>query len=72
VSCFQAKKDASAIHDLILWVKNCRIRKRTQKKFLQFCIEMFRQALMMNYETKALVYFEPKVDKFKLEKFAPL
>jgi DNA polymerase-3 subunit delta' len=28
---------------------------------------MFRQALMMNYETKALVYFEPKVDKFKLE-----
>jgi DNA polymerase-3 subunit delta' len=24
----------------------------------------------MNYETKALVYFEPKVDKFKLEKFA--
>jgi DNA polymerase-3 subunit delta' len=67
-AAFQAKKDASAIHDLILWVKNCRIRKR--KKFLQFCIEMF-QALMMNYETKALVYFEPKVDKFKLEKFAP-
>jgi DNA polymerase-3 subunit delta' len=31
---------------------------------------MFRQALMMNYETKELVYFEPKVDKFKLEKFA--
>jgi DNA polymerase-3 subunit delta' len=27
---------------------------------------------MMNYETKELVYFEPKVDKFKLEKFAPL
>jgi DNA polymerase-3 subunit delta' len=22
---------------------------------------------MMNYETKELVYFEPKVDKFKLE-----
>jgi hypothetical protein len=27
---------------------------------------------MMNYETKGMVYFEPKVDKFKLEKFAPL
>jgi DNA polymerase-3 subunit delta' len=40
---------------------------RETQKFLQFCIEMFRQALMMNYETKALVYFEPKVDKFKLE-----
>jgi DNA polymerase-3 subunit delta' len=32
-----------------------------EEKFLQFCIEMFRQALMMNYETKALVYFEPKL-----------
>jgi DNA polymerase-3 subunit delta' len=24
---------------------------------------MFRQALLINYETKSLVYFEPKVDK---------
>jgi DNA polymerase-3 subunit delta' len=24
---------------------------------------MFRQALMMNYEKKSLVYFEPKVEK---------
>ena len=71
-AAFQAKKDASAIHDLILWSeKIAGLGRETQKKFLQFCIEMFRQALMMNYETKALVYFEPKVDKFKLEKFAP-
>jgi hypothetical protein len=45
--------------------------RETQKKFLEFCIEMFRQALLINYETKSLVYFEPKVDKFKLENFAP-
>jgi hypothetical protein len=70
-SCFSSKKDASAIHDLILWSEKLQDWEE-QKKFLQFCIEMFRQALMMNYETKALVYFEPKVDKFKLEKFAPL
>jgi hypothetical protein len=34
-------------------------------------MEMFRQALLLNYETPSLVYFEPKVDKFKLENFAP-
>jgi DNA polymerase-3 subunit delta' len=44
--------------------------RETQKKFLQFCIEMFRQALMMNYETKALVYFEPK-SKIQVGKFCP-
>jgi DNA polymerase-3 subunit delta' len=71
-AAFQAKKDASAIHDLILWSEKLQDWEEKPKKFLQFCIEMFRQALMMNYETKALVYFEPKVDKFKLEKFAPL
>jgi DNA polymerase-3 subunit delta' len=29
-SCFSSKKDASAIHDLILWVKNCRIGRETK------------------------------------------
>ena len=32
---------------------------------------MFRQALLLNYETPSLVYMEPKVEKFKLENFAP-
>jgi DNA polymerase-3 subunit delta' len=33
---------------------------------------MFRQApYLINYEAPSLVYFEPKVDKFKLENFAP-
>jgi hypothetical protein len=33
-AAFQAKKDASAIHDLILWVKNCRIGKRNPASIL--------------------------------------
>ena len=32
---------------------------------------MFRQALLLNYQTTSLVYMEPKVAKFKLENFAP-
>jgi len=69
---FKAKGNAAAIQDLIEWSeKIATLGRETQKKFLQFCIEMFRQALLLNYETKTLVYLEPKVEKFKLENFAP-
>jgi DNA polymerase III subunit delta' len=71
-AAFKAKKDAAAIQDLIHWSEQIAgLGRETQKKFLEFCIEMFRQALLLNYETPNLVYFEPKVDKFKLENFAP-
>lgn len=71
-AAFKAKGNASAIQDLILWSEQiAALGRETQKKFLQFCIEMFRQALLLNYETKDLVYMEPKVEKFKLENFAP-
>ena len=42
-----------------------------KKKFLNYCIDMFRQALLLNYQAEELVYIEPKVEKFKLENFAP-
>ncbi len=32
---------------------------------------MFRQALLLNYQNEKLVYLEPKVENFTLEKFAP-
>jgi DNA polymerase-3 subunit delta' len=71
-AAFKAKGNAAAIQDLIEWSeKIATLGRETQKKFLQFCIEMFRQALLLNYETKTLVYLEPKVEKFKLENFAP-
>lgn len=71
-AAFKAKGNAAAIQDLILWSEQIAgLGRETQKKFLQFCIEMFRQALLLNYETKDLVYLEPKVEKFKLDNFAP-
>jgi DNA polymerase III subunit delta' len=71
-AAFRAKGNAAAIQDLIAWSDQIAgLGRETQKKFLQFCIEMFRQALLLNYETPKLVYIEPKVDKFKLENFAP-
>ena len=71
-AAFRAKGNAAAIHDLIAWSeKIAGLGRETQKKFLEFCIEMFRQALLLNYQSPSLVYFEPKVEKFKLENFAP-
>jgi DNA polymerase-3 subunit delta' len=51
-SRFKAKGNAAAIQDLILSEKIASLGRETQKKFLEFCIEMFRQALLINYETK--------------------
>jgi DNA polymerase-3 subunit delta' len=71
-SAFKAKGNAAAIHDLIAWSEQiAALGRETQKKFLHFCINMFRQALLLNYEAPSLVYLEPQVEKFKLENFAP-
>jgi DNA polymerase-3 subunit delta' len=71
-AAFKAKGNAAAIQDLIVWSEQIAgLGRESQKKFLQFCIEMFRQALLLNYQAPSLVYMEPKVEKFKLENFAP-
>jgi DNA polymerase-3 subunit delta' len=71
-AAFRAKGNASAINDLIGWSeKIASLGRETQKKFLEYCIDMFRQTLLLNYQVTSLVYMEPKIDKFKLENFAP-
>ena len=71
-SAFRARGNKTAILDLILWSENiAALGRETQKKFLEFCVDMFRQALMLNYQLPSLVYFEPKDEKFKLENLAP-
>lgn len=71
-SAFKAKGDKSAIHDLIGWSEEiAKTGRETQKQFLLFCIDFFRQALLLNYNANALVYMEPKSKNFKLENFAP-
>jgi DNA polymerase-3 subunit delta' len=71
-AAFRAKGNAAAIQDLIQWSDQiASLGRETQKKFLHFCIDMFRQALLLNYQTPSLVYLEPQVEKFKLENFAP-
>ena len=71
-SAFKAKGNKSAIHDLISWAEEiAKTGRETQKKFLAFCINYFRQAMLLNYKAEQLVYLEPTEENFKLEKFAP-
>ena len=71
-SAFRAKGNKAAIHDLINWSDDIsKTGRETQKQFLHFCLNLFRQALLLNYNANELVYLEPKEDSFKLEKFAP-
>ena len=71
-SAFKAKGNKSAIHDLISWSEEiAKTGRETQKQFLNFCLDFFRQAMLLNYKADELVYIETKSDKFKLENFAP-
>lgn len=71
-SAFKAKGNKAAVLDLIKWSEDiAKTGRETQKQFLNFCIQFFRQALLLNYNANTLVYFEPKTKNFKLENFAP-
>ena len=71
-TAFRAKGNAAAIIDLISWSETiAALGREVQKKFLNHCIELFRQALLINYQAQKLAYIEPKVPNFSLEKLAP-
>lgn len=71
-SAFKAKGNKAAIEDLISWSDTIAAAGReAQKKFLLLCMDFFRQALLLNYNVRDLVFLEPETKGFTLEKFAP-
>lgn len=71
-SAFKAKGNKAAIHDLISWSDDIsKTGRETQKQFLNYCMDFFRQALLLNYKADELIYLEPITETFKLENFAP-
>ncbi len=71
-SAFKAKGNKASILDLIEWSEQIASRGReTQKSFLLYCLDFFRQALLHNYKANDLLYMEVKDPGFKMEKFAP-
>ncbi|WP_282053986.1 ATP-binding protein [Maribacter luteus] len=71
-SAFKARGNKTVIHELILWAEEvAKTGRETQKKFLQYCITVMRQAMLINYNVKELAFMRMHVDGFKMEKFAP-
>ncbi|MBL4724948.1 MAG: DNA polymerase III subunit delta' [Lutibacter sp.] len=70
-AAFKAKGNAAVIQELIGWSETiAKSGRETQKRFLNYCLQFFRQALLLNYDAASLVYLQPK-SNFKLENFAP-
>lgn len=71
-SAFKAKGNAAVIQELVEWSETiANSGRETQKQFLQYCLQFFRQALLLNYGTPDLVFLETQTSNFDLSKFAP-
>ncbi|MEE9408434.1 MAG: DNA polymerase III subunit delta' [Polaribacter sp.] len=70
-TAFKAKGNAAVIQQLIEWSDTiAKTGRETQKQFLEYCLQFFRQALLLNYKSDQLVFMETKTE-FNLSKFAP-
>ncbi len=71
-SAFKVKGDASVIQDLIMWSDEIsKTGRETQKRFLNYCSHLFRQAMLTNYKANNLVFFKSQSSDFDINKFAP-
>ncbi len=67
---FQGQKKKEAVLELIVWSKTISKEGReTQKQFIKYSLETFRQALMVNYGLKELNYHSLSSD-FNFEVFS--
>ena len=70
-TAFKAKGNATVVKQLIAWSETiAKSGRETQKQFLEYCLQFFRQALLLNYKSGQLVFMETKTG-FNLTKFAP-
>lgn len=70
-TAFRAKGNAAVVQQLIEWSETiAKTGRETQKRFLEYCLQFFRQALLLNYKSDNLVFMETKTG-FDLSKFAP-
>ena len=70
-TAFKAKGNASVVQQLVSWSDTiAKAGRENQKRFLAYCLQFFRQALLLNYKSADLVFMETKTG-FDLSKFAP-
>ena len=70
-SAFSVKQKKSAVNDLMVWsLEVSKTGRETQKRFIQHCLHIFRQALLKNYGMNSLVFDPLTTDGFNFDKFA--
>ena len=71
-TAIKAKGNAAVIQELVVWSETiAKTGRETQKQFLDYCLQFFRQALLLNYKSPELVFLETQTPKFNLQNFAP-
>jgi DNA polymerase-3 subunit delta' len=71
-TAFTAKKNKKSIQELIAWSEKLATKGREyQKQFLEFALQTFRQAMLINYQNKNLAFFDFSNNRFDLNKLAP-
>ena len=71
-TAYRARGNKASIQGLLQWSDEINtVGYETQKQFLQYCAEVFRQAFLLNYTASGLVYMQFADPTFQLAKFAP-
>ena len=69
-SAFAVRKNKEAVLDLVTWSKNIsKTGRETQKNFLSYSLDLFRQSLLKNYFLEELTTYSPSTD-FNFESFS--
>ncbi len=70
-NAFQAKTKPKVLKDIIRWAREIAgWNREKQRSFLEYCSEIFRQALLQNYGAPALVFKTLSQNNFRWESFA--
>ena len=71
-TAFRAKKDITALNEIYEWSQEIAgwNNREKHKQFLNYCADIFRQALMQSYGANDLVFNNIKSENFKWESFA--
>ena len=68
---YSAKGNTEVLPLILAWSEEiAKEGRETQKLFLEYCLEVFRQALLANYGVESLVYMQFN-SNFKIQNFAP-
>lgn len=70
-TAFRAKGNKEAVLPLLDWSQELSQKNREeQKQFLNYCLDIFRQALLLNYGIDNLIFTEFYDKTFKFDKFS--